>query len=377
MRNLSFSVRLKLHLAFISLGFLLLSIATNSALELIRLRAETGRIPLPVLVNLTLATLGVAVVAAGGWHLIRLVCGGLNRIGVLFEYLAETLDLSKRAAPPRMDEFGKASRSFDKFMYRISQTMSSVEVASGSVKVATQEIASGNQDLSVRTERQAESLRRTAATMTELNDAVTLNAKNAHRADAYAAQATKSAVTGEEVVREMVAIIARINKRSTDINEITGVIEGIAFQTNILALNAAVEAARAGEQGKGFAVVASEVRSLAQRSASAAKEIRALIATSVEEIRAGSDQAGEVQVTMSSIRSSMSDAARVVTEIANASEVQSRSIEAVHGSMIEIDRVTQQNAALVEEATAAALLLEEQAVNLSAAVSVFRLNEQV
>ncbi|WP_244314789.1 methyl-accepting chemotaxis protein [Paraburkholderia unamae] len=232
----------------------------------------------------------------------------------------------------------------------------------------------GNQDLSVRTEKQAVSLQGTSSTVAELSAMVTQNAANARHANSLVSEASENAVAGETVVEAMVTIINRINSSSSKISEITGVIEGIAFQTNILALNAAVEAARAGEQGRGFAVVASEVRSLAQRSASAAKEIHELILTSVADIRASSEQAARVSTTMSSIKASVSHVAEIVNDIAHASDEQSRGINHANEAIEQIDRTTQQNAALVEQAAAAAQSLEEQAVNLGMVVSAFSLS---
>ncbi len=271
-----------------------------------------------------------------------------------------------------MDEFGRAALSFDRFMRQVGETVSIVHTSTGSVSIATQEIASGNLDLSIRTERQALLLQKATSTMATLSQTVAQNAANAQQANTLAIEASGTVTTGEEVVRTMVDIIGRISKSSARISEITAVIEGIAFQTNILALNAAVEAARAGEQGKGFAVVATEVRGLAQRSAVAAKEIRDLIASSVDEIRAGSEQARQVTAAMSSIRISIAHVGGIVSEIAQASDEQDCGIEYLHQSIIEIDHDTQQNAALVEQAAAAAQSLEEQATTLVKAISVFK-----
>jgi methyl-accepting chemotaxis protein len=211
--------------------------------------------------------------------------------------------------------------------------------------------------------------------MTQLTETVKQNADNARQANALATRATDLADTGNDAVQGMVGTIEKISGSSTKISEITGVIEGIAFQTNILALNAAVEAARAGEQGRGFAVVASEVRSLAQRCSGAAKEIKDLIESSVTMIQDGARQAAEVGLTMGEVKQAIKQVSDIVGEIAAASEEQSRGIEQVNQAVNQMDEVTQQNAALVEQAAASAQSLEEQATNLNHAVSVFKLDD--
>ena len=236
------------------------------------------------------------------------------------------------------------------------------------------QIASGNQDLSSRTEQQASSLQETASSMEELTSTVKQNADNAQQACTLAADASNIAQRGSSVVGNVVSTMTDIRDSSAKVAEITGIIEGIAFQTNILALNAAVEAARAGEQGRGFAVVASEVRSLAQRSSSAAKEIKDLISTSVEKIQNGSTLAESAGKTMAEVTQAVGRVTDIMGEIAAASVEQSRGIEQINQAVTQMDQVTQDNAALVEQAAAASTSLEGQGQQLSRAVAFFRLN---
>ena len=252
------------------------------------------------------------------------------------------------------------------------------EVRSGTDSIATSstQIAAGNQDLSSRTEEQAGSLEETASSMEELTSTVKQNADNARQANQLAASAAQVAVKGGEVVAQVVGTMQSINTSSNKIVDIISVIDGIAFQTNILALNAAVEAARAGEQGRGFAVVASEVRNLAQRSASAAKEIKTLIGASVEQVNAGSMLVAQAGSTMNDIVDSVQRVSDIITEITAASSEQSVGIDEINRAIGQMDAVTQQNAALVEESAAAAESMQHQAHNLAQVVSVFKLNGQ-
>ncbi|SEO58212.1 methyl-accepting chemotaxis protein [Duganella sp. CF517] len=250
------------------------------------------------------------------------------------------------------------------------------EVRSGTETIATAstQIATGNQDLSSRTEEQASALEETASSMEQLTSAVRQNNDNARQANQLAHAASEVARQGGQAVSEVVGTMGAINASSRKIVEIIAVIDGIAFQTNILALNAAVEAARAGEQGRGFAVVASEVRNLAQRSASAAKEIKQLIGDSVEKVEIGSRQVEQAGVTMNEVVASVRRVTTIMADIANAGDEQSLGIEQINKAVIEMDGVTQQNAALVEQAAAAAEALQQQAVNLERVVSVFRVD---
>ncbi|WP_305822580.1 methyl-accepting chemotaxis protein [Massilia brevitalea] len=243
------------------------------------------------------------------------------------------------------------------------------------IGTASREIAAGNIDLSSRTELQASSLEKTASAMETLTTTVRQNAEHAREANHLAASASDVARKGGDVVSQVVGTMGEINSSASKIADIIGVIDGIAFQTNILALNAAVEAARAGEQGRGFAVVASEVRNLAQRSAAAAKEIKTLIGDSVEKVERGSKLVGQAGVTMDEVVASVKRVTDIMGEIANASAEQSAGIEQVNMSIIEMDSMTQQNAALVEEAAAAAQSLQDQAGELARVVSIFKLVE--
>ncbi|RDV00911.1 HAMP domain-containing protein [Trinickia dinghuensis] len=274
------------------------------------------------------------------------------------------------------DEFGQLLLALQTMDRQLGETVGGIKASSESVNVAAREIASGNADLSMRTEEQAASLGETASSMTQLTETVRQNAENARQANMLATRASEVADAGNGAMQEMVKTIEAISGSSTRISEITAVIESIAFQTNILALNAAVEAARAGEQGRGFAVVASEVRGLAQRSADAAKEIKALLGSSVETIRFGAKQAAEVGSTIGEVVVAIKRVSDIVGEIASASEEQSRGIDQVQQAVLKMDEVTQQNAALVEQAAAAAESLEEQAVTLERAVSVFKVLDE-
>ncbi len=282
-------------------------------------------------------------------------------------------DLSQTINADYAGTFGQLKDDTNATVLRLQEIVTQIKDATDAINTAAKEIASGNQDLSSRTEEQASSLEETASSMEELTSTVKLNADNARQANELAGTAQQVAVKGGDVVSQVVDTMSAIHQSSSKIADIIGVIDGIAFQTNILALNAAVEAARAGEQGRGFAVVATEVRNLAQRSAAAAKEIKGLISDSVEKVETGNrlvDQAGR---TMDEVVTSIKRVAKIMADISDASREQSSGIEQVSLAVSQMDEVTQQNAALVEEAAAAAESLEEQAHNLAQAVSVFKL----
>jgi methyl-accepting chemotaxis protein len=257
----------------------------------------------------------------------------------------------------------------------LSSVIADIRVNAESITSAAQQIAAGNMDLSSRTEEQAASLQETASSMEQLTGTVKLNAENAMQATALAAKASDIAARGGAAVDRVVSTMDEISASSRKIADIIGVIDGIAFQTNILALNAAVEAARAGEQGRGFAVVAGEVRTLAQRSAAAAKEIRDLIGDSAGKVQDGSEQVGQAGKTMIEILSSIKQVSDIMAEISAASTEQSTGIEQVNHAVNQMDTVTQQNAALVEQVSAAAQSMHDQAATLSRAVSEFKIRE--
>ena len=286
-------------------------------------------------------------------------------------------DLTRRMDATGKDELAQIALAFNQFADKIAAVLLQIRVAAENVRLATTEIAAGNRDLSDRTEQQASSLEETAAAMEELTATVQQNASNAQQARQLAHAASDVAAHGGEVVGQVVQTMGGIEAASRKIEAIISVIDGIAFQTNILALNAAVEAARAGEQGRGFAVVASEVRTLAGRSAEAAKEIKGLIEDSVTQVTSGSRQVQEAGATMAQVVDSIRQVNTVVAEISSASQEQSTGIAEVGTAITHMDQATQQNAALVEEATAAAQSLQQQAHSLADVVAGFKLPQSL
>ncbi|MGL4694065.1 MAG: methyl-accepting chemotaxis protein [Stenotrophomonas maltophilia] len=299
----------------------------------------------------------------------------LRQLSALLKAIASG-DLTVRMDGEFQGVFARMRDDANSTVGQLTGIIGSIQFAAGSINTAAVEIASGNSDLSRRTEQQAANLEETAASMEELTSTVRQNAEHARQANQLAIGAGAVASEGGQVVQEVVSTMRGIEASSKKIADIITVIDGIAFQTNILALNAAVEAARAGEQGRGFAVVASEVRTLAQRSAAAAKEIKGLIEDSVDKVAVGAGLVDKAGVTMTEIVTSVQKVTDIMAEISAASQEQSAGIEQVSQTVVQLDETTQQNAALVEEATAAARAMEEQAVALSGAVARFRLAAQ-
>ncbi|MBO9883682.1 methyl-accepting chemotaxis protein [Xanthomonas sp. D-109] len=305
-------------------------------------------------------------------RLMRQADSGLADVGRIMGAIADG-DLSQRVDVRYEGAFGTLADAANRTAEQLTGIVQGIQRAVGSINTAASEIASGNSDLSVRTEQQAASLEETAASMEELTSTVKQNADSARQANQLVLSTGEVAENGGRAVEEVVATMASISAASARIADIIGVIDGIAFQTNILALNAAVEAARAGEQGRGFAVVASEVRSLAQRSAAAAKEIKTLISDSVQEVEQGSTLVNRAGTTMTEVVASVKRVTDIMAEISAASAEQSAGIDQVSKTVMQLDEGTQQNAALVEEASAAAKSMEDQAAELARAVAVFRL----
>ena len=318
------------------------------------------------------ALLSVALVIVGSTWLVRSITAPLKQALAVADRVASG-DLSGRIEVGARDEAGLVLEALARMRASLTRVVADVRQNSDSVATASAQIAQGNHDLSGRTEQQASALQQTAATMEQLGTTVRHNADNARQANQLAQSASTIAAQGGDVVGKVVTTMQGINDSSRKIGDIIGTIDGIAFQTNILALNAAVEAARAGEQGRGFAVVASEVRSLAQRSAEAAREIKTLIAHSVEQVAQGSQLVDEAGKTMGEIVGSIQRVSDIVAEITAASAQQSSGVQQVGDAVGQMDRATQQNAALVEESAAAAESLKNQAQQLVSTVAVFRL----
>ncbi|MFZ6769231.1 methyl-accepting chemotaxis protein [Undibacterium sp. Di26W] len=316
---------------------------------------------------------GLVAVFVSAYFLLTAISRPLKQAITQFEAIGNG-DLTQQLKPSSRDEMGQLVSALENMRQSLMQTVMMVRQSSGSIAVSSEEIATGNMDLSSRTEQQAASLEETASSMEELTSTVQQNADNARQANTLASNASEVASKGGQVVGNVVHTMSSIKESSKKIVDIIGVIDGIAFQTNILALNAAVEAARAGEQGRGFAVVATEVRNLAQRSANAAKEIKELISNSVDKVEIGSRLVDDAGKTMDEIVVSIKSVADIMAEITSASAEQRDGINQVSQAISKMDEATQQNAALVEQAAAAASSMRDQASNLNHAVSIFKLD---
>jgi len=327
------------------------------------------------MVLMTIITLAALLIGSLiSWRITRQITHPLRATLATAELIAQG-DLTVAQPTQRRDELGMLMNAVAGMSQNLRNMINEIRMGVSQVSHAAGEIAAGNTDLSSRTEQQAAAVEETAASMEQLSSTVKQNAENAHHASKLASDASQAATRGGKQVGDVVLTMQQISGSSKRIAEITSVINGIAFQTNILALNAAVEAARAGEQGRGFSVVASEVRTLAQRSAQAAKEIEGLIAESVERVNTGAKLVENTGRTMQDIVQSVTNVRDIMGEIASASDEQSRGIAQISQAIVEMDSTTQQNAALVEQSAAAADSLEDQSRMLTDAVSVFRLSE--
>jgi methyl-accepting chemotaxis protein len=309
------------------------------------------------------------------WRITMGIKVPIQRALTVAERIAEG-DLTSEVSVQRHDELGRLLQAVAAMQERLRGLVGDIQQSSGSIQVASTEVASGNADLSQRTELAASSLQQAASSMEQLTGTVRHSADSAEQARQLAASASSVASRGGEVVARVVSTMGEINASSRKIADIIGVIDGIAFQTNILALNAAVEAARAGEQGRGFAVVASEVRSLAQRSAEAAREIKTLIGRSVDSVEAGARLVGDAGTTMTDIVDSVRRVSDIIGEITDAAGQQSAGIGQLNSAVAQLDQMTQQNSALFEQGAAAAESLKDQAVHLSQVVGAFKLRHE-
>lgn len=368
LRSTSIGVRIAVGIGFLMFGF--------TAIFLIAcLLAWESKLSQQLLVVL-LTSNGVLIVLGGisTWLLIRSITHPLHAAVSIAKRVAAG-DLSSQVNVIGKDEISELVTALSEMNTSLLKIVTDVRAGSDAILSMSSEIAAGNADLSSRTESQASSLEETASAMEQLNSAIRQNANNALQANEMVASVQNAASNGGKVVGQVVGTMASIKESSCKIGDIIGVIDGIAFQTNILALNAAVEAARAGEQGRGFAVVASEVRNLAQRSAQAAKEIKLLIGCSVEAVEAGSKLVDKAGSTMDEIVASVKNTVHVVNEITKACQEQSAGIDEVNRAVVEMDEMTQQNAALVEQASAAAENMRQQAVTMRQTVSAFKLEQ--
>lgn len=335
------------------------------ATEATNTMANSGRVTL-VMLLIALAVSGAII-----WLCVRLITQPLSEAVRLAKDVAGG-NLLRQVTEPSTDATGQVLGALDDVTVRLNEMMSGIRGAADQIETASREIASGNHDLSVRTENTASALQMTASTVEQLSTQMQQNSETAARVNLLASEAATVAREGGGVVQDVVTTMGKINTQAQRIRDIIGVIDGIAFQTNILSLNAAVEAARAGEQGRGFAVVAQEVRALATRSSDAAKEIRVLIGASVEQASQGAERVQAAGQIMTRIVTRIEEVSLMVGEIAQANTEQARGVAGVNTAVSEMDRSTQQNAALVEEAAAATESLKQQAQSLMSAIAVFR-----
>ena len=330
------------------------------------------------LANIMMSGLGAAAVLLGvlfAWYVTRSITAPLAYALTVARAVAAG-DLSSKIVADGKDETGQLLQALREMNDNLAALVGQVRGGTGAIAVASSEIASGNADLSARTEAQASALEETASSMIEMTGTVRSNSDNARQADQLARSAAAVAQRGGTAMAQVIGTMDAINSSSKKIVDIIGVIDGIAFQTNILALNAAVEAARAGEQGRGFAVVATEVRNLAQRSSAAAREIKALIADSVSQVDQGARLVSQAGSTMDEVVASVGRVSAIVGEISTANHEQSEGIEQINAAIMQMDQTTQQNAALVEQAAAAAAAMHDQAGELETLVSQFKLDGQ-
>ncbi|KQO21830.1 chemotaxis protein [Acidovorax sp. Leaf76] len=369
----AYADRFKVHMEATDKLFSSLATSARTQMDEARAGVESRAKAMSALIGIGLL-LGLAVLIPLTFFSVRSITKSLGQAQELAERIAGG-DLSRDVVVMNHDEVGQLVVSMGRMQDALRGLVRQVQDSAGNISTASSEIASGNHDLSHRTEQTAANLEETASSMEMLTSTVQQSAQSSRQASDFASSAAEVAARGGAVVSQVVTTMDQITTSSRKIADITGVIDSIAFQTNILALNAAVEAARAGEQGRGFAVVASEVRSLAQRSAAAAKEIKGLIGSSVERVEDGSRLVSQAGATMTEIVSSVRRVSDIIAEITASSAEQSDNIGQISQSVTQLDQMTQQNAALVEQSTAASESLREQAVHLTSAVRQFRLQE--